>query len=339
MTDTSGRCVLRTWHLLIALGPIVVFVFSDQLLKRLGLPAEWMPPHFAEFDGNKEGAARLNTLGTFFLFMASAAGALAFFLYTLRLLDRTWRSAVLAAFLILSGGTGLIVQTMNTPESQEYLGSALVCAALAHNPQTSNVDIDGAVPQGQQPRVKARDQRINGKCMARSFNQLRDLLRWEKIGIVLGVASVVFGSICCLAGPRNSSAMAAEQKLSHYEEQSERLNTYLYLSALLLVTGLLFAAAFLRWPSHALMDTARYDTHANALISYYGFSYSVLIASYYAPVATILSARVKALKPAASATAKLPEAFRGPLQVLKIAAAIFSTTLASLLSNLVSVSG
>jgi hypothetical protein len=139
--------------------------------------------------------------------------------------------------------------------------------------------------------------------------------------------------------------LSDEQQRARYEEQSERLNTYLYLSALLLVTGLLFVSAVFRLPSYALLSVDSYEAQVKALTAYYGFSYTVVLASFHVPVAMYLSARVKAL-PAkvagakgAAATAAVPNAFKGPVQVLKIAAAIFSASLAGVVASLASFGG
>ena len=60
-----------------------------------------------------------------------------------------------------------------------------------------------------------------------------------------------------------------------------------------------------------------------------------MLASFYIPVATILTGKVKALKPAAQGESKLPDAFKGPLQPLKIVLGLFSTALAGALPSII----
>ena len=132
---------------------------------------------------------------------------------------------------------------------------------------------------------------------------------------------------------------AADPVLSHWEEQSRWLNTYLYLAALLLVTALLFIHAYLRWPGFVLEDRTGYDNHMGALVSYYGFTFTVMLAAFYVPVATILSHRVEGKKVPEPGESKLPKAFAGPVQLLKIVLALFSSAFAgalpSILDNIV----
>ncbi len=119
--------------------------------------------------------------------------------------------------------------------------------------------------------------------------------------------------------------------LQYWEHQSAWLNTYLYLSALLLGTGLLFVGTFLRWPSFLLLDPKSYDAHVGAMVAYYGFTFTVMLAAFYIPVATILANRVQArIRDAA----KLPEAFKGPVQILKILLGLASPTLVGVLPQL-----
>ena len=125
--------------------------------------------------------------------------------------------------------------------------------------------------------------------------------------------------------------LAADPELQHWEGQSEWLNTCLYLSALLLATSLLFINAFLRWPGFILTDHKEHEAYVAALVSYYGFTFTLMLAAFYIPIASILAAKVKERARATAGKSKLPDAFQGPLQILKIVLGLFSTALAGIL--------
>lgn len=326
-----GNCTLRPWYVLfIAVTPLLVYLASERLLGSFALNFGAVPEYFTEFDRHRAEAARLGSVGAFFLMAAAAAAAFAYFLYTLRLLEK--RSALLVAAVFLATVVTLSVMSpaQSSPHNTAYSGSGLLCAALTYG------DVEKPLPveKGPPPKVKVSDARVDGACPAGAHRQVRSLLAWNQFAVLLGLASLIFGSICCLAGP--SGGTPDPMDLPHWEEQSERLNGYLYLSAILLVTGLMFVAAMLKWPSFALLAPASYEAHVNALTAYYGFTYTVLLGSFYVPVAMILSGRVKKLKAAPTSGGKVPEAFKGPLQLLKIAAAIFSTSLAPIVAGLMS---
>jgi hypothetical protein len=347
----SGTCILRPPSaLLIAVAPLAVYLVSEQLLRSFGLNFGTVREFsFVKFEHHLAEAARLSSLGAFFLIAAAAAAAFAYFVYTLRLLRTPSLYLVGGAFVASVVVMSLTVLPKEGPQETAFSSSALICTALSYGAQTKQPE-----EAGPPPRFRIPDARRNGRCEAAGYTQLRSLLKWNQIAVLLGLASLIFGSICCLAGPDGdepdparadagtagpgktaSDEKAAKDRLTHWEEQSDRLNAYLYVSAILLVAGLMFVSAILKWPSFAVASAA-YETHVNALTAYYGFTYTVLLGSFYVPVAVSLSARVRKLKPEAASTDKVPEAFKGPLQLLKIAAALFSTTMVPIVASLLS---
>ena len=137
------------------------------------------------------------------------------------------------------------------------------------------------------------------------------------------------------AGPLvTTDASAAAKDVEHWERQSEWLNTYLYLSALLLGAALIFMSALLRWPSYVLLQREGFDAYVGSMLSYYGFVFTVMLAAFYIPVAAILSGKTKASARAAGREAKLPDAFKGPLQIIKIVLGLFSTAIAGTIPGL-----
>ena len=330
MPSDAKRLELDWRYLLIGLLPILVFAATDGFLHEFGDVVDQVPPYFAPFDAHREAAARLAAIGMFVLLVGLAAAACAYFAGTVLLLTRRSQLRLLLAFVVLMLLGLAILKVMNTRQMQDYLGPSFICTALGYTPEISRRGADAATANSTQPKVRIDNLRDSDGCSNARFKQLRTLLDVQKIATMLVVAALALGAICCLAAPPGASP-TAEEKLAHFQAQSNRLNIYLYLSAAVLVAGLLFVAAYAHWPSYALTVSTHYDAHANAFAAYLGFSYTLLIGSFYGPVAALLSAKVAALKPAAGNESGLPEAFKGPMQVLKIVSAIFSTALAGIL--------
>lgn len=317
-------------YLLIALLPIMVFAATDAFLDTFGEASERLPDHFAPFDPHREASGRLSALGAVVLYTGVAIGALSYFVNSIRLLDTRSVMRVITSVGILVGAVAALIGLMNTRQIQDYMGPSVVCTALGYSPKISDDHFEEASRNSIQPKVRVTDFRTRGACDNHNFRLLRMILTWQKVATILGVAALVLGTICCLAKPV-PMPVKDEHALAHYEAESERLNVYLYLSAMFLVTGLMLTWSSVRWPSYALLSSTGYEAHANAFVGYLGFSYTVLLASFYAPAAGILASRVRRLKPAAAGSTNLPEAFKGPTQVLKIVAAVFSTALAGTL--------
>lgn len=337
MSWIFGDLVVRPrFAFALVLLPLAAFGASHYILQQAGVGFGWMPTHFAEVDPSRAEALRLAVYGAFLLFGACAAAALLYFLFTLRLLRARHGLVLLAFFMLANLAFGHWLMPRASSQADGFVRSGLVCAALGYNASTSA----GWARIQEKEQVKVQlppDSERKGIACDSAREDMNWLLKLNKWGVLLGLMSLVIGSILCLAGPADDARWSVSRAVAHYEEQSERLNTYLYLSALLLVTGLLFISAVFRWPTHALLPGTSYEAHADALTAYYGFSYTIVIAAFYIPVAVILSARVKALKPAKEGAASgVPDAFTGPLQVLKIATAIFSTSLAGIVSGLTS---
>lgn len=336
MKISLGSCSLKPWFaVFIGVAPLGVYVLSEWLLRTVGLDFGTAPKELLAYDANRAAAPRLAAFGAFLLMTGASAAAFLYFLFTLRLLEK-WSlvivGGVYAATLIL---LSLTVLPQRGPQEAAFSQSGLVCTVFYYEGQKEFTAIEA---KGKKTgRVQVPEKLGTDPCQTGKRHQLVSLMKWNQRVVLLGLVSLIFGSICCLAGPAATAPLGGE--LEHYEDQSERLNTYLYLSAALLVTGLFFVATLLKWPSHALADAVGYTAHADALTTYYGVTYTMLLASFYMPIAVMLAERVRRLKPAAGGGGKLPHAFKGPLQLLKIAVAMFSTTAAGLASNLVGFGG
>jgi hypothetical protein len=296
---------------------------------------DWRPDRLAVFNSSREIAARLNVLGALVLVTAAAAASILFFLSTLRSLAQKDKAVLLGAFAF----TALLLgaKLLPVPQTDSFITSSLVCTSVSYSAEESKT-AHQIIKEGKPTEVELPPKRLDTKCTDDQLKPVRLFETIDMFAVLLGLLSLVLGAIRCLAAPTTGSEA---EKLAFYESASERLNGFLYLAALLLVTGLIFVAAMLRWPTHVLLepDASAYEAHVNALTGYYGISYSVVIAAFYIPVAAILAERVNELKAGQGTRATLPDAFKGPLQILKIAAALFSTTLAGVLSSLLSLNG
>lgn len=101
--------------------------------------------------------------------------------------------------------------------------------------------------------------------------------------LVLAAGSVIIGTLSTLASPRTS--LPASVRAYYRRVQRDRLDRYLYASALLLVFGLFVMDSALRWPAPFTEDPALYLQHVNELMLYNGIFYSTILAAYYVPVA------------------------------------------------------
>jgi hypothetical protein len=156
--------------------------------------------------------------------------------------------------------------------------------------------------------------------------------------LFVAVPAMVFGTISCLARPLSKLSEKAAAALR--SEQTERLNIFLYLSAFIMVSGLLFLSAALHWAGHGLQgaDLNVYRQHVNALILFFGISYSLFIASYYVPVSLVLAEQ----RPARAASAGEKEGgdvAYSPFTLLRVAATVFAPALVGLLGEVMKVPG
>jgi hypothetical protein len=99
--------------------------------------------------------------------------------------------------------------------------------------------------------------------------------------LTFGAGAAILGTMSCLAIPEKSDRKAQEV----WKMQRTRLDGYMYGSALLLVTGLFFIDATMRWPAPFSTDPKLYMEHVNALMLANGIYYSTIIVSYYLPAA------------------------------------------------------
>lgn len=326
--EDSRKLVLKWPALLIALLPIMVFAATDWLLNEHGQPNPILESAFAsQFDGHAEAAGRVYVLATFILVVAGALAACLFFARAMLTFPEEPRRRLLITYIAAIVAGLIVLLAMNTSETQAYMGPKAVCAALSPTD-----DVGRRIPPLLEPVSMQAQPGAPRQCAAPKFKLLRDLLFIERNLLILAVAALALGSISCLALPLPGSDRRFVLRV--VKVQAERLQRYLYLSATLLVMGLLFLGAFLRWPGFIYAQPGNFNAHANAVILYLGISYSILLASYYAPVAMLLSRAARRSGDVDAASRLIRHARVGPMNAAKVAAAIFAPALASIFSGL-----
>jgi hypothetical protein len=251
---------------------------------------------------------------------------LAYFVRTLRDSAPESRRRLARAYFWLALFGVAAVAGGSVPGAPRFLGERAICDAFAGTWQPGHL----------RPWLD-----LSPACTGVQFTMLWWLNEAQKFGLALLTPALVLGTISCLAMPGPASRAACRL-------QARRLNSHLYLAAAVLVMGLLFLSALLRWPASGLAGApaTAYVNHVDAYIFFWGATYSVFIASYYIPVALRLTGMCGNL-PASSgestgATAKADEdgesdADDNPVSDLfslfKTVAALFAPVIAGLLGS------
>lgn len=360
MANEGDRPKLAGRYFAIALLPALIFFINLWLLAGYAEPPDVLPARIAEFAAYKEATARISVLAALMLFAGAAVAALLFFAVSVRAIESRQRWVLIACLVALALAAAISGNFVRGKTAVDYAGSSLTQLSAGYDQVRSDaaraaekrrVEAEAKRPPATDPArpqlkpAPAAMQLPNGvavgllprqdKQAQTRFAAMTALQRWQFEATTFAFAALIMAAILCLAGPVPAAAAYAPStradELQHWEQQSERLNYCLYLSALLLGTSLLFINAFLSWPGYVLTEHADYDAYIRILVAYYGFTFTVMLASFYIPVAAILTARVKAL----SANTQGPNAFQGPLQILKIVLGLFSTSLAGVLPALI----
>jgi hypothetical protein len=156
----------------------------------------------------------------------------------------------------------------------------------------------------------------------------------QRLLLALVSPALVLGTIACLATPVTPGEAGERRKSADRKsfagKSAARLRAHLYLTAGLFVSGLLFLSALLRWPAFAFQGSghASYLAHVDAFVLYWGVTYSLYIASYYVPVALLLTRQGKQ---DGVAEDKLPAGEL--LDWTKTLAALFAPAIVGLLGN------
>ena len=104
----------------------------------------------------------------------------------------------------------------------------------------------------------------------------------------LALSALIAGGISCLARFEDFSTE------DNWRFQLERLKTYNYIGASLLVIGVLLFKAWANYPAWALVveqDQQSFNALVNATVVFMGVEFTIILSAYALPVALILSRR------------------------------------------------
>jgi hypothetical protein len=317
---------LPFWTIALTLPPALVLAIASRLQAHYGMPGANLDlPYFPS--GHLEAAGRLQMLASWLLMAASGVAALLLFARDLMRMHRVSAGVLLAAYLFLVA-YGLMTTRADDKRGPNIIGERTIRLALC----VADLDLPDGVPV----RVASK-QAGSGHHLYRcpktpeKFVWMKRLNGQQLRLFLFVLPALVLGTISCLGGLPGTAAL-----------QARRLKTYLYLSATLMVCGLVFLSALLKWPAYALRGeaAAAYGAHVGGYVLYWGIVYSIVIGAFYVPVALRLGAFVGG----AAAVGKAPaaggsdEAVLGPFDLVKIGAGIFAPAIAALVGQVIDVS-
>jgi hypothetical protein len=320
MDETQPKLDFEGWWwlaLAIAVPPALVLIASSLLLSGYGDPIEPLARPL-QLNGHAEAAARITLLAMSLGLTALGLACIGYFGFHLWQF-RSRAFWALAGLALASSGVGAVLVSKGFPEeAQQFLGVGMVKVSLRAAP-------DCPLERGT-PLARYATGPVPVKCTNSRYEMLREINGLQRLLLSFVSGALIFGTIACAAAPAIPNKVSAKA-------QMDRLNTYLYLSAAVLVTGLLFLSALLRWPGHAVHKDvlASFNQHVGAIVLYWGVTYSAFIAAYYVPVALCLSRRWRDVPKDESDKLVI----LSPLDLLKVGAAIFSPVITGLIGTVI----
>ena len=297
ITQASTTRMVPVRYFAIVLVPVVIFLLHKTITDHM-IPDGLDIPASLLRDGHDwlEAAGRYRFLAATWFFGALAVLAAALMARTLlRPTALRTRVAALATFgLVLAlaaAPTFRADDPTDTSHVYDRVGGPLYEAALAR----------GTLPGCDTPD----DRWLLGRCGDNPVASLFDgVLGIVNILAGLAVGGLIVGMILCL-DERKTADLTEQATL--LAENMRQMRQQLYLSGLVLTFGMLFATSWMYWPLQLVANEYRAD-YASLLLSaalYTGTYFSLLILSFYLPVALLLDGRVRAL--ARSAHGMAPE--------------------------------
>ena len=308
-TASNNNLDLPWWTVAIMVLPSLVLLSASILLMNYGTPSGALSnPSVA--NGQAETAGRISVLATAIL--CSAVGLLSLYQFgrDLRLFNSSSRQLLLSAAGVCVLVGSIFVWNGVPDDADRYLGPNFACLSFGL--------VDKVTPS---PDVALADSA--NPCGAVLHSRMKSLNHSFKYLLAAVSTALILGTISCLGLPASPTAADRKRAL-------ERLKSYLYLSAVMLVCGLAFLGALLRWPAFSVGDDASVKAGVSAILLYWGIVYSVFIASYYIPVALFGAERWAPLGPAGEGESPLT-----PIGLVRAGAAIFAPALVGLASGLV----
>jgi len=285
-------------YFLIALVPVFIFAQEAMISQHLlttnlsvgtGILKDW---------GWLEATGRFRFLAATWFF-----AALAIMVFVLALRDlfqptagQTRIAAAIVLVFIFVLATSPIIDFMrhpDAPRNYQQLGGELFETVLGR----------GTLPGCEVPD----DRWLLGRCgevpVISLLNRMMDV---TNISAGLGVGGLIVGMILCLE--RQPDGL--EPRAAQLDRNLRRMRRWLYLSGLVLTFGIFYATSWMRWPIPMVVKE-HVDAYAglvSAASLYMGIYFSLLILSFYLPVALILDGRRRKLTLAASQDKTLSDA-------------------------------
>ena len=271
----------------IVLVPISFFWLNDAIISNFIADSLEVPSDILQ-DGRDwlEATGRYRFLAATWFFVSLTVLAVALLVCNLaRPTDRETRAAAIATLLIiLSLALISTIQHITEPDGPRvyrHLGTAVFETALSRG------NLPGCTEPG--------DRWLLGQCgdlpVIGMFNRVMDIVN----GVAgLGIGALIVGMILCLE-TRESDTV--EEGAALLAENLRQMRQQLYLSSLVLTFGMFFATSWMHWPLPMVLETERaaYSSVVLAAGLFTGTYFSLLILSFFLPVAIILDGRVRRL--------------------------------------------
>lgn len=361
--EDQGKLELPRSALWLTVPPLVVILAAGTLMKHFGVaatPPGPPAPFWSEAAIHAEAGGRITALATWLVLTAVSLGCIGYFLSNLRIFSHEARRPLITAY-VLFGVLGMaIALSASAGPGERAVGETAICGALrlAH-PREAQLTCPQSAPERPSAcTAAAADERLVrrfrnllrnlfGMQAARDaaknpcrnvvpeFATLRGLNLAQRLLLPWVSPALVLGAISCLA------LGGASQRTCR--SQARRLNNYLYLTATMLVCGMLFLSALLHWPDFGFSGTALegYREHVGGFLIFWGFAYSLFIAAYYVPVALRLAQCCGGAVVLGSGRALPaedgPVETLGPLDLLKLAAGLFAPAITGLLGSMMTI--
>ncbi len=279
-------------YFFIALVPIAIFA-QEALITGSFLTADLDLSASVNTDqgASLETAGRMRFLGATWFF--AALGLLVFAMAIRDLMEpvqketRFWAIVVLVVIFVLA-----MLPTLGYMRDPD---------ALRNYHRIGGDLFEIALGQGRLPGCLSPDDRwLLGLCgdtpVISLLNRMMDV---TNVFAGLGVGGLIVGMILCL---EESHGDEIEVKAAQLERSVLRMRRQLYLSGLVLTVGIFFATSWMRWPLPLLDgdDAAAFSAIVGSALLFTGIYFSLLILSFYLPVAVILDSRKRQLADAAA---------------------------------------
>lgn len=351
-------CTISNGALLLVIPPLAFYILSDLLFLYMGWHGVGnAPAPIAILQAREEAASRLLILaGALAVAGAGFFAILSFGADVVRLFGNSVRARLLG-----SVGAGIVVAGIyfatagNDIPVYRYVGHTLIENASqqftrleacvpkpaprdpAEAPVTPSADATSGKAAKPTPTPSPTPLVCSGddtRTVAKPsmMDKFRALMATIRVLLIVAAGALIGGAVSCLAEP--TGQMSDEQRLDFFEGQHKRLRRYVNLAALLMVAGMAFMIAWMRWPLPLMSEAAMakaYTAHVDALAIFFGVTYSLVIASYAGPVTAVLRSQLAKFQRAANGPVELDLFDKGALTALGKVLVVLAPALAGAL--------